>query len=100
MFYKNRPATSDTNSRRSTNAVSNGTTRPADRTISEFLERKNWKLILIFQKQIFLGAQQFYIYTIDTNDRNQSQAPDQSIDLPPKYEDVIKEPHLYRREVV
>lgn len=47
----------------------------------------------------FPGAQQFYIYTIDTNGRN--QMPDPTLDLPPKYEDVIKDPHLYRttREV-
>lgn len=45
-----------------------------------------------------LGSQQFYIYTIDGRPAGRNTMPDVHHDLPPKYEDVIKDPNYVRRE--
>lgn len=45
----------------------------------------------------FLGSQQFYIYSIDG--RTGHSPPNAHLDLPPKYEDVIKDSSYVRREV-
>lgn len=44
-----------------------------------------------------LGSQQFYIYSIDG--RTGHSPPNAHLDLPPKYEDVIKDTNYVRREV-
>lgn len=46
----------------------------------------------------FLGSQQFYIYSIDGR-TPANTPPNVHLDLPPKYEDVIKDPNYVRREV-
>jgi len=45
-----------------------------------------------------LRSQQFYIYSIEG--RNSHTTPNGHLDLPPKYEDVIKDPNYVRREMV
>ncbi|KAL7041723.1 hypothetical protein ACKWTF_000871 [Chironomus riparius] len=45
-----------------------------------------------------IRSQQFYIYAIDRPDAN--SPPPAHLDLPPKYEDVVKDPKYLRREVL
>jgi hypothetical protein len=52
---------------------------------------------MILVSSPFLGSQQFYIYSIDG--RTGHSPPNAHLDLPPKYEDVIKDSSYVRREV-
>lgn len=45
-----------------------------------------------------VGSQQFYIYSIDRTPG--ANIPPPHLDLPPKYEDVVKDPNYARRDVV
>ncbi|CRK93692.1 CLUMA_CG007220, isoform B [Clunio marinus] len=46
-----------------------------------------------------LRSQPFYIYSIDGRSTGHSNTPNVHLDLPPKYDDVIKDPNYVRREV-
>lgn len=54
--------------------------------------------IFVLSFNSFVGSQQFYIYAIDRPDAN--SPPPAHLDLPPKYEDVVKDPKFLRREVI
>lgn len=50
-------------------------------------------------RAFLLGSQQFFIYSIDGRTTGHANVPNTHLDLPPKYEDVIKDPNYVRREV-
>lgn len=104
MFYKTKSTSRRTSGSPTVTAPNDGLSELRDpRRSTNLIGLLKLMLFFLFRFRLFfsmfsfLGSQQFYIYSIDG--RTNGNAPNVHLDLPPKYEDVIKDPNYVRREV-
>lgn len=107
MFYKTKSSAQPSSSSVNGTTQSDGLSKSIKADLPRGDIRKGqstyWSTFVKFERFLFLlhsallGSQQFYIYSIDG--RTGHSTPNAHLDLPPKYEDVIKDPNYARREV-